>query len=253
MFGPEAQVMFAICAFYAYDACVPLAADAGLMRCSGRTGWHGLLATQGFEVRWAYLVWPALLLPHQPVYPLRWQASRIHLPGDPAVVQGLQAHAASLRRFAVPLYGLGCALFVLLPGALFVWPGEAGQLVAAALVYLFAGWIAMQVWRHGRTGHTPRSVARAIAVQCLLCPPFALNAVRKLSAAYTPAIDLLQAAHPLLQPAAWDALARRMEAVIEAEMDAAQADGHARQAQQLHTALQKLQALAPHAAGTPAP
>ncbi|MBF9264725.1 hypothetical protein I4I83_09330 [Acidovorax cattleyae] len=255
LISPEAQVMLAICAFYAYDACVPLAEGAGLVRRPGRTRWHAMLATQGFEVRWAYLAWPALLWPHQPVYLLRWQSDQVRLPGDAAAVRRLQAHADSFRHFTLPLYGLGASLFLLLPAALFVWPGEAVQLAAAAMIYLFAAWTAAQAWRHGNKGHSPRSVARSVAVQALACPPFALNSVRKLAAAYAPGIDLLQAAHQLLDPPAWHALAHHAQAAIEADIEAAQAESPAAAArsQRLSSALRQLQAHMPKAPGTAAP
>ncbi len=241
LIAPEAQVMLAICAFYGYDACIPLAADAGLLRRS-RAGWHGLLAAQGFEVRWAYLAWPALLLPHQPVYMLRWDPARVHLPGDAQAVDRLRAHAASLTGFALPLYGLGAALFVLLPAALFLWPIEAAQLGCVALIYGFALWIALLARRHGRRGHTPMPTARSVAVQAILCPPFALNAVRKLSAAHSPACDWLQAAHALLAPEAWRDLAKHAQAAIEAGIDQAQAEDRPEAVEQLSTARGRLQA-----------
>lgn len=246
--------MLAICAFYLYDACLPLAANAGLVRRAGRArgyGWQARWATDGFEVRSAYLAWPALLLPHQPVYLLRWNPGRIDLPGDIAALKHIQAHAASFQRFMLPLYGLGATLFVLLPIALFVWPSEAVQLSAAAMIYLFAGWIAVHAWRRAGMGHTPQSVARSVAVQCLLCPPFAMNAVRKLSTAYTPEVDLLQAAQHLLPAPAWQSFAEHAQIIVKTELDAAQADGHTAQAQRLQTSLHTLRIHASPAANSP--
>lgn len=233
--------MLAICAFYVYDACVPLAADAGQLR-RGRSGWRGLLAMQGFEVRWAYLAWPALLLPHQPVYTLRWDPAHVHLSGNAQAVRHLQAHAASFTGFALPLYGLGAALFALLPTVLFIRPSETAQLGALALIYGFALWIALLARRHGQRGHTPRRTARSVAVQAILCPPFALNAVRKLSAAHSPPCDWLQAAHTLLEPGEWRDLAQRAQSVIEAGMDEAQAEGRVEMLQRLGAAHGRLQA-----------
>ncbi|GKS98195.1 hypothetical protein AVKW3434_02425 [Acidovorax sp. SUPP3434] len=241
LLGPEAQVMLAICAFYGYDACVPLAADAGLLR-RGRRGWHGLLATQGFEVRWAYLAWPALLLPHQPVYTLRWDVERVHLPGDARAIEGLRQHAMGFAGFAWPLCGLGATLFVLLPAVLFLRPSEAAQLGCLALIYGFALWIALLALQQGRRGHTPQHTARSVAVQAILCPPFALNAVRKLSAAYLPPCDWLQAAHALLEPGAWRGLAERAQTVVEAGMDQAQAENNPQTLQRLSAARGRLQA-----------
>lgn len=216
--------MLAICAFYLYDACVPLSADAGQLH-PGRSGWHGLLAGQAFEVRWAYLAWPALLQPHRPVYRLRWDPAQVQLPGNAEAVQALQAHAASFSGFAVPLYALGIVLFALLPAALFVWPSDAAQLAVLGLIYGFALWIAVLARRHARRGHTPRRTANSVAMQAVLCPPFALNAVRKLSLACSPSCDALAAAHRLMAPQAWHALAAHAQTVVDAQLEDALADG----------------------------
>jgi len=237
--GPEAQVMLAICAFYLYDACIPLSADAGLLR-PARPGWRGLLAAQAFEVRWAYLAWPPLLLPHRPVYRLRWDPARVQLPGDTRAMQALKEHAGSFRGFALPLYGLGFTLFALLPAALFIWPSDAAQLSALALIYGFALWIALLTRRHGRRGHTPLRTARAVAVQAILCPPFALNAVRKLSAAHVPACDLLQAARHVLRRDDWRDFVQRAQAVVDSAMDEAQAENDLERVRQLRVARDRL-------------
>ncbi|MDA8452709.1 hypothetical protein M5C97_14520 [Acidovorax sp. NCPPB 3859] len=86
-------------------------------------------------------------------------------------------------------------------------------------------------------------------------PPFALNSVRKLAAAYAPGIDLLQAAHRLLDPPAWHALAQRAQAAIEADIETAQAEGPAAAArsQRLSSALCQLQAHMPEAPGKETP
>jgi hypothetical protein len=240
----EMQIILAICIFYLYDAALGLQADEGLLR-RARKSWHAQLATQGFELHRAYLLWPPVLLPHQPVYRLRWNPARIQLPAGPQAMQELARHAASFTPFALPLYLLALLLFAALPIAFFVLYSEAAQLVALALIYLNTLWLALLCMRHGRQGHTDAKTARSIAIQILLCPPFALNAVRKLSQAYAPACDLPQAAQQLVAHSHWQALAQAMHATIEEQMAELQDSGHADDAQRLRLQAASRQ-LAPH-------
>ena len=74
----QVQIVLAICLFYLYDAALLLKPEEGLLR-PKRRGWTGMLANQGFELRQNWLLWPPILLPHQPLYKLHWDATRIEL------------------------------------------------------------------------------------------------------------------------------------------------------------------------------
>jgi len=239
----EAQILLAICIFYLYDAAVGLQAGEGLLRRTRSNSWRAQLATQGFELRRAYLLWPPVLQPHQPVYRLRWNPGHIRLPDESPAVQELARHAASFAPFVLPLYLLALLLFGALPASFFVLHSETAQLVALALIYLSTLWLALLCVRHGRLGHTEARTARSVAIQILLCPPFALNAVRKLSLACSPACDLPQAARQLAAPGDWQALAKAMHATIEEQIAELRDSDHADDAQQqrLQAALRQLE------------
>ena len=100
------------------------------------------------------------------------------------------------------------------------------SLIAAACIYSLALWLAALCWRHGKRGHTPQAKARSIAVQIVMCPPFALNAVRRLSLAYEPACNWAQAAHGLQTGADWQHTADALQEVISTELADAQALQH---------------------------
>lgn len=238
------QIVLAICILYLYDAALGLQADEGLLRRARKT-WHAQLATQGFELRRAYLLWPPVLLPHQPVYRLGWNPAHIQLPGESQSVQELTRHAASFAPFVLPLYLLALLLFAALPVAFFVLHSETAQLVALVLIYLNTLWLALLCVRHGRQGHTETKTARSIAIQLLLCPPFALNTVRKLSLAYTPACDLPQVAQQLAGPDNWQALAKAMYGAIAEQIADLQEDGGAA-GEQLRRLQAANRALEPH-------
>ena len=233
-------MVVAICLFYLYDAAIALQAEQGLLR-RGRGQWQARLATEGFALRRQWLLWPPLWLLHQPLYRLRWSPTRIVLPGAPAPAQALVTHAASFKGFALPLYLLAACLFIALPIALLALHSEAVLLTILGLIYLCTLWIALLTLRHGRRGHSERRLARSTALQLLLCPPFALNAVRRLSLAHGVDSDLLQSAQQLMEPAQWSAFALRVQSVMEQELqEIAELPEYAQHQAQLQTALQTL-------------
>jgi len=235
-------MVLAICLFYLYDAALALQPEQGLLR-AGRGQWRVRLASEGFELRRNWLLWPPLWLPHQPLYKLHRNPAHITLPGDRAAALALAAHAASFKAFAPPLYLLAAALFAALPAALFVLHSEQALLVMLALIYLCTLWISLLTLRHGRLGHSERGLARSLALQIMLCPPFALNAVRKLSLAYKTQCDLLQSAEQLMEAQPWSELAQRVQAVMEQEMqEIAELPEYAQHHAQMQAALAALRA-----------
>jgi hypothetical protein len=241
----EVQMVLAIALFYLYDAALALQPEQGLLR-QGHGQWLARLATEGFALRRQWLLWPPLWLLHQPLYRLRWNPVHITLPGAPAPAQALATHAASFKGFALPLYLLAACLFIALPIALFALHSEAILLVMLALIYLCTLWIALLTLRHGRRGHSERRLARSTALQLMLCPPFALNAVRKLSLAHGVGGDLLQSAQQLMAPAQWSAFAGRVQAVMQQELnEIADLPEYAQQHAQMQAALQTLKASIP--------
>lgn len=214
----QLQVVLAIVLFYLYDTALLLKPEEGLLS-PLRSGWRAQLASRGFELRQNRLLWlPAFAL-HRPVYRQHWSTTRIHLPGDAAFSKAVEAHARSFKAFALPLYLLAALLFLGLPAALLVLHSELLQLIALALIYLSTACLSWLALRHGKQGHSNRSFARSTAFQILLCPPFALNVVRKLSLSYEIQADLLQTAQALMSVSQWQDLAAQVQQLMQREMD----------------------------------
>ena len=161
-------------------------------------------------------------------------------------MQALQAHASRLRRFTLPLVLLAISLWLLLPISLFVLRTEWAQLTAAALVYTCTWWLAVQCWRaHGDS--IAKAKARSIALHIMLCPPLALNVIKKLSLAYAPATtpSLPSAALALLDPADCATLARQWLIEVDEELeDLTDAPDASLRTNQLRAARQTLSTLA---------
>ena len=244
----EVQIVLAICLFYLYDAALLLEANEGLLRRSA-SRWYMLLASNGFELRQRYLLWPSIFVLHQPVYRGAWSSTRIELGTNKVAKQDQQdllTHSASFKGFALPLYLLAASLFAGLPVAMFVLHSEVAQLIALACIYLCTFWVSFMTLRHGKRGHTPQALARSTALQMLLCPPFALNAVRKLSLAHRPAGDLLSVAYQLMDSEPWSELNLRIQTQMEREMqEIADLPEYTQQLAQMQAALQTLKANSP--------
>jgi len=214
----QLQVVLAIVLFYLYDAALLLKPEEGLLR-PLRSGWRAQLASGGFELRQNRLLWLPVFALHRPVYRQRWSATRIHLPGDAKFSTAVEAHARSFKAFALPLYLLAALLFLGLPAALLVLHSELMQLTALALIYLSTVWLGWLALSHGRQGRCDLAFARSTAFQILLCPPFALNVVRKLSLSYEVQADLLQTAQALMSVSQWQGLAAQVQQLMQREMD----------------------------------
>ena len=222
-FTSEVQIVLAICAFYLYDACITARINEGLL-IRGRRRWLCRLGVQGFEARRAFLLWPSLFQPHRPVYRLSWQSTDFGLNRHSKSVDSMRANADTYRAFRIPIYLLAIALFVLLPASLLGKMSDVARLTAVVLVYLFTIVLSVQTWRygkrHGGHGEALRKPARSLAIQILLCPPFALNVVRKLSLMQSFSCSLPEAAMRLLSTKDWQATAAALHAQINDEIAA---------------------------------
>ncbi|QNP48495.1 hypothetical protein [Diaphorobacter aerolatus] len=218
-FTPEAQIVVAICAFYLYDACITARVNEGLLL-RGWRGWRCRLGVQGLEARRKFLLWPALMRPHLPVYRLNWQNTDLAMNRHPKAVEAMQADATTYRAFRVPIYLLALALLVILPVTLLGHMGDVARLCAVLLVYLFTACLSVMTWRYGSRHDELRAQARSLSLQVLLCPPFALNVVRKLSLLHVFACSLPEAAMRVLPREDWQATALALHTQIADEIEA---------------------------------
>lgn len=199
---------------YLFDSAQLLYADEGVLAAAGRGRWRlGFGSAVLILGRGLYL--PALLAPHRPTFRLRWGVPRregASAPGDWTDRRHLLAPLAPL------VWGAALGLFVLLPLGLYTRLGDAALIGALALTY--ASILAAIVWlvrARRRAGLAWLRVAR-LAFESLVCPPLAINLVRKLSAEPAAAEDLVCAARRLLSPEDWAAARREFIARLEDEI-----------------------------------
>jgi hypothetical protein len=194
----EAWLMLLAAALYLYDSFWLLGSNEAVLRRAWRGRWQA-----GFgALRWRlgarepYL--PNPFTPHRPQFRLAW---RFDGGAARAKTSSLLLVPAELSGFAPFVCGAAVALFVLLPLGLFTRLGTPFTLVAIALLYTLNIASLLRLWLLRRGLKISNRQVSQIAFECLVCPPFAINLVRRLCARWQHAEDFVSAATRLLQPA----------------------------------------------------
>ena len=212
----EAALLLAAAGLYLYDSALLLYRDEGVVSTAGRTRWTVRFGS-GYQIRGRYLFIPSPLMPHRPIFRLVWK---------PETGVAADRRWTERRRLFAPLvplvWGMLVSMFVLLPMSLFLRLGDPMLLAAIALLYLnnlaLLGWIALKRMSFGLSS---RRFA-ALAFEALVCSPFALNLVRKISAEMAVDENLVDAARRLQKAQDWDASRRQIVARIDEELDFAE-------------------------------
>ena len=196
--GAEAWLMLLAIALYLYDSLLLMAShEAAVMR-----GWRGRWSARFGANRWKLAgkePWlPNPLTPHRPFFRLAWSFE-----GEPsrapasALLLRVPREIDRLRPFVC--VSLIC-LFVLLPIGLFLPVGPAFTAGAVALLYLNNLVALGLVFRLHHQLHLSARQFGGLAFECLVCPPFSINLVRKLCARVPVGEAFTVAAQRLLLP-----------------------------------------------------
>ena len=209
----EAGLMLAAAGLYLYDSALLLYRDEGVASTAGRAGWTVRFGS-GIQIRGRYLFVPSPLMPHRPVFRLVWK------PEPAAAADRRWTERRTLFEPLMPLVlGMLVSIFVLVPAGLFLRLGDTMLLAAFAFLYLnilaLLGWVALKRASFGLTG---RRFA-VLAFEALVCSPFALNIVRKISAEMPVEENLVDAARRLQKAHDWEVSRRQILARIDEELD----------------------------------
>lgn len=175
--SPEVALLLLALGFYLGDSLKLLASnEAVLLPVRGR--WHARFGAQGFRIAGKEPWLPNPLTPHRPLFRLAWRFEGDR--GRRPCAHPVQLLPA-LARLSPWIVNMGVCLFVLLPIGLFMPVGLPFTLAALVLLYLHIVVSLGLVFRVRQAlGLTTRAWG-ALAFECLVCPPIALNLVRKLS------------------------------------------------------------------------
>jgi hypothetical protein len=202
-FHAEVLLVTAMAGLYLYDSARLLHSNEGVLAATLGGRWSLHFGAEHYTLRGKEPFVPNPLLPHRPVFPLRWKQQLA--PATPAAQRWTPPPFGPYKMLAPLVWLMALALFGLIPAGLF---SRYGNLAVAAGILLFyaTALIALAyVWiKRGALKLTGRQVG-ALAFESLTCPPFALNLVRHISWRAAPTEELVSAARRLLRKDDWAA------------------------------------------------
>lgn len=216
MILPSAEVLLIAVAvgLYLYDSLVLVYCNEGLLIPQGRNGWALCFASAHFRVLGKEVFLPNPLLPQRPCFRLAWRFEGGGAGGD----RQWTAQRDALRPLVPYVWGIAGGLFLALPLGLFTRLGDRALVVALVLVYGGIAAALVWLWRHRAGFAMTRRRFAALAFECLACPPFAINLVRRISRETPIGEDLVSAARRLLTPADWQVARAELVARVDQEI-----------------------------------
>lgn len=212
---PDSVKLIAIMAgFLLYDSALLLYANEALLSLK-KGKWRIHYGSAHFTIagKSVFVANPFAL--HRPLYRLAWHDANAG--GSPT--EDLAAIDHGLSKLA-PLVGLSAvAQFALLPTILF-WGFTLPNLIFAAILIYTANILLITAvfWNRTQFELTRKQII-SLASEYLLCPPIALNIIRRLSLARSFKDDLSVVARSLLSAEDWQKTRLMMEVQIDQKME----------------------------------
>jgi hypothetical protein len=222
MLTAELELSALILVLYVQDAALLLHNNEGVLSHCGQGRWQLGLGSANTRIGGKNLYLPNLLAVQRPHYRMRWNFEADA--DSAAAAKSAPGWAPQTAAFAV--LGWLCLLLGLLQGLVLpavMFRYQTDLSVIAVLVALYATVIAALavVWRQASVFKLSGRKFAALCFECLVCPPLAINLVRRLSLDLCPSADLLAVARQCLDSEAWQAacqiLAQRLEDQISLE------------------------------------
>jgi hypothetical protein len=175
----EVELLALAVILYLYDSSVLLYSNEAVFTCD-RAHWAASARRTGllFAGRSVRVLNP--FTPHRPAYRLSWNFNRLESDGsDPS----WSARAREFTILAPTALIAGIALFFLLPLGMFSALGRYAVIPALILLYGSTLLALFRLRRSGLLAALTRWRFLAFAFECLACPPFAVNIVRRITLA----------------------------------------------------------------------
>jgi len=231
---------------YLFDSSLLLYGDE-LLFASGPGGWHNV-AGGGQLLLGRRLLLPNPLLPAARLLRVCWSRASaevvVHESPGPATPERVET--MEFRRALHPLqFGVVVLLLLIavaLPALLFVFGQGLEVLLLLAAIYTLNLLMAAWLWRVRARLDLGKRACLLLTVDLLLCPPFAVNLVRKVSLQQQATGDPLTFAQARFGAARLRALAAVLKRRVHAELAAEEPNGA--QQRKLQALMQRIEALA---------
>jgi hypothetical protein len=215
---PQAEALLVLLAvgLYLYDSALLLHINEGVIAPKRGGGWQVRFGSSQLCLRGKELRVPSPFLPHRPEFRLVWGLRSKSMAADSV----WEARRELFKPLAPLVWAMACALFVFLPLGLFSVLGD--WILLAAIGVLYPSIAAALVWlgmKRKELRMSARQLSR-LAFELLVCPPFAINVIRRVSAEMPLDSDLMAVARQLQDPADWHATRKAFIARLDEQIDA---------------------------------
>lgn len=237
-FSYEAELVAIAIFLYLYDSSVLLFSNEAILTNSAAGRWSAAWGWSGFVLAGKSLCMLNPFTPHHPSFRLRWQFEEADgLDADLAWTE----RADLLKRIRLSTLACAIGLFVLLPAGLFSSLGAYALIPGVAIVYgsAIVGLARLSAIRD-RLGLGGIRFT-GFAFECLACPPFSANMLRRVALSQTIGESLTRAGARLADEEGWTRLRAYCESRLDEELQST-AEGTATRAG-LEASKRRLQAM----------
>ncbi|WP_139176922.1 hypothetical protein [Nitrosospira multiformis] len=202
---------------YIHDSCLLLHSNEGILISKGKNKWVICFGSDKAGGMGKELFLPNPFFPHRPMFRLSWQFE-----GSFEVENGTWAPPINIFAPLAPMiWGMIFALFFFLPVGLFTKFGDKSLLLAGGLLYLSVISSLSYLWFQRAQLNLSRRRFIGLAFESMVCPPFGLNLIRKVSAGMQVKEDLVNVARRLQKSSEWSItrseIVNRLDEKIEFE------------------------------------
>lgn len=201
----EVELLGLAVIFYLYDSSVLLYSNESVFTCDSTRRWSATFGLTGFVLAGRTLCALNPFTPHRPSFRLSWEFEALPESADPSWADRAQKYH---RLTPWSLTGWA-ALFVLLPLGMFTPLGRYAVIPAIVCLYGSTFLALFELRRCESLVTLNRKRFWGFAFECIACPPFAVNMVRRITLAGRIAEPVPLAAVRLLSAERWEALRRQ--------------------------------------------
>jgi hypothetical protein len=199
---------------YLYDSALLLYANEAVLIPRRRGGWIVGFGSNRTTLKGRELYVPNPFFPNRPQYRLTWKYGG----SSDLIAPSWEQSQPPLKVFASLVFGLFISSFCLLPIAMFGKGGDFLILMTFFLIYAHVILIVILLWlKREQIGLTNKEFF-AIAFDFFICPPFALNVVRRLSLRLSVKEDLVSAAKRFQSQSNWKLTKTELISRIDEEL-----------------------------------
>ncbi len=199
---PELGLMLLVIGLYVYESSSLVFCNQALMGSGWQTGWDIRFGNASLSFMGKEICIAPLLRPFSPQFIGTWRFEAEDKSQNVAQTQwnpDLQKYKA-LTPFVIWMIA---AAFVVLPLGLFSSLGELWILLACAMLYLGVIGLLIYLWLKRQTFKLTTKEFAGIAIEYLICTPFALNVIRRLSMLEVVSEDIECIARRMQTPEQW--------------------------------------------------